>query len=138
MSATSPDPTLEGGVMPVERAGSSPGARGKAIPVDQTAWQLCLPVATAEDPRGSARVVASSRPPVDNVERAIVEVCEENPSLLHLNRSNCHTNQQPACTEKGTPSIWATGLVGDISGFVSTLVLDVVICCRVAARSVGV
>jgi hypothetical protein len=51
---------LEGGVMPAERAGSSPGGRGKAIPVDQTAWQLCLPVATAEDPRGSARVVASN------------------------------------------------------------------------------
>jgi hypothetical protein len=51
---------LEGGVMPVERAGSSSGVRGKAIPVDQTAWQLCLPIATAEDPQGSARVVASN------------------------------------------------------------------------------
>jgi len=51
---------LEGGVMPAERAGSSPGSQGKAIPVDQTAWQLCLPIATAEDPRGSARVAASN------------------------------------------------------------------------------
>ena len=51
---------LEGGVMPAERAGSSPGGQGKAIPVDQTAGQLCLPIATAEDPRGSARVVASN------------------------------------------------------------------------------
>ena len=51
---------LEGGVMPAERAGSSPGPRGKAIPVDQTAWQLCLPIATAEDPQESARVVASN------------------------------------------------------------------------------
>jgi len=51
---------LEGGVMPAERAGSSPGPRGKAIPVDQTAWQLCLPIATAEDLEGSARVVASN------------------------------------------------------------------------------
>jgi RNA-directed DNA polymerase len=51
---------LEGGVMPAERAGSSPDAQGKAIPVDQTAWQLRLPVATAEDPSGSARVVASN------------------------------------------------------------------------------
>ncbi len=41
---------LDGGVMPAERAGSSPGGQGKAIPVDQTAWQLCLPIATAEDP----------------------------------------------------------------------------------------
>ena len=46
--------------MPAERAGSSPGGHGKAIPVDQTAWQLCLPIATAEDPRGFARVVASN------------------------------------------------------------------------------
>jgi RNA-directed DNA polymerase len=51
---------LEGGVMPAERAGSSPGGQGKAIPVDQAAWQLCLPIATAEDPEGSARVVASN------------------------------------------------------------------------------
>ncbi len=51
---------LEGGVMPAERAGSSPGPQGKAIPVEQTAWQLCLPIATAEDPEGSARVVASN------------------------------------------------------------------------------
>jgi RNA-directed DNA polymerase len=51
---------LEGGVMPAECAGSSPGSRGKAIPVDQTAWQLCLPIATAEDPSGSACVVASN------------------------------------------------------------------------------
>ena len=31
---------LEGGVMPAERSGSSPGAQGKAIPVEQTAGQL--------------------------------------------------------------------------------------------------
>ena len=41
--------------MPAERAGSSPGRQGKAIPVDQTAGQLCLPIATAENPRGAAR-----------------------------------------------------------------------------------
>ncbi len=44
---------LEGGVMPAERVGSSPGAQGKAIPVDQTAGQLCLPIATAENPKGA-------------------------------------------------------------------------------------
>ena len=37
---------LEGGVMPAERFGSSPGAQGKAIPVEQTAGQLRLPIAT--------------------------------------------------------------------------------------------
>lgn len=51
----------EGGVMPVEPAGSSAGGQGKAVPVEQTALQLELPVATAENPQGTARVVASDR-----------------------------------------------------------------------------
>ena len=45
----------EGGVMPVERAGSSPGGQGKAVPVEETAVQLCLPIATAENPKGATR-----------------------------------------------------------------------------------
>ncbi len=45
----------EGGVMPVERAGSSPGGQGKAVPVEETAVQLCLPIATAENPTGATR-----------------------------------------------------------------------------------
>jgi hypothetical protein len=44
---------LQGGVMPAELAGSSPGGQGKAVPVDQTAVQLELPVATAEHRTGS-------------------------------------------------------------------------------------
>lgn len=51
----------EGGVMPAERAGSSPGQQGKAIPVEQTAWQLCLPIATAENPRGAACRASADR-----------------------------------------------------------------------------
>ncbi len=39
---------LEGGVMPVEPAGSSAGGRGKAVPVDELTGQLCLPIVTAE------------------------------------------------------------------------------------------
>ncbi|HYB29907.1 MAG TPA: hypothetical protein VEF89_25085 [Solirubrobacteraceae bacterium] len=42
----------EGGVMPAERAGSSPGGQGKAVPVEETAVQLGLPIATAENPKG--------------------------------------------------------------------------------------
>jgi RNA-directed DNA polymerase len=42
----------DGGVMPVQPAG---GGQGKAVPVEQTAGRLRLPVATAEDPAGSAR-----------------------------------------------------------------------------------
>jgi len=45
----------EGGVMPAERAGSSPGGQGKAIPVEETAVQLRMPIATAENPKGATR-----------------------------------------------------------------------------------
>ena len=45
----------EGGVMPAERAGSSPGGQGKAVPVEETAVQLSLPIATAENPKGATR-----------------------------------------------------------------------------------
>jgi hypothetical protein len=45
----------EGGVMPVERVGSSPGGQRKAVPVEETAVQLCLPIATAENPKGATR-----------------------------------------------------------------------------------
>jgi group II intron reverse transcriptase/maturase len=41
--------------MPVERAGSSTGWQGKAVPVEETAVQLCLPIVTAENPRGATR-----------------------------------------------------------------------------------
>ena len=41
--------------MPAERAGSSPGGQGKAIPVEETAVQLSLPIATAENPKGATR-----------------------------------------------------------------------------------
>jgi hypothetical protein len=37
--------------MPAERAGSSPGGQGKAVPVEETAGQLSLPIATAENPK---------------------------------------------------------------------------------------
>ena len=45
----------DGGVMPVERAGSGPGGQGKAIPVEETAVQLSLAIATAENPKGATR-----------------------------------------------------------------------------------
>ena len=45
----------EGGVMPAERVGSSPGEQGKAVPVEETAVQLGLPIATAENPKGATR-----------------------------------------------------------------------------------
>jgi RNA-directed DNA polymerase len=46
---------LEGGVMPAEPACSSARGQGKAVPVDETTVQLCLPIATAGGPKGSTR-----------------------------------------------------------------------------------
>ncbi len=53
--------------MPAERAGSSPGAQGKAIPVDQAAGQLRLPIATADNPKGATRGALSDRSGVREV-----------------------------------------------------------------------
>jgi group II intron reverse transcriptase/maturase len=47
--------------MPAERVGSSPGEQGKAIPVEETAVQLRLPIATAENPKGATRRKARDR-----------------------------------------------------------------------------
>ena len=41
--------------MAAERVGSSPGGQGKAIPVEETAVQLSMPIATAENPKGATR-----------------------------------------------------------------------------------
>ncbi len=45
----------EGGVMSAERVGSSTRGQGKAVPVEETAVQLSLPIATAENPQGATR-----------------------------------------------------------------------------------
>jgi group II intron reverse transcriptase/maturase len=47
--------------MPAERAGSSTGGQGKAVPVEETAMQLRLPIATAENPKGATRRRARDR-----------------------------------------------------------------------------
>ena len=49
----------DGGVMPAQPAECR--GQGKAVPVEQTAGQLQLPVATAEDPAGSAREAVRDR-----------------------------------------------------------------------------
>ncbi len=76
----------EGGVMPAERATSSGGGQGKAIPVEETAVQLCLPIVTAENPRGAARrtsrgrggaVRAGAPKAIVNAERAAPATMEE-------------------------------------------------------------
>jgi RNA-directed DNA polymerase len=47
--------------MPVERAGSSAGGQWKAVPVEETALQLQLPIATAENPKGATRRTTRDR-----------------------------------------------------------------------------
>ena len=66
----------EGGVMPAERAGSSPGQHGKAIPVEQTARQLRLSIATAENPKGATHRASADRSAISEVRvpEAIVNV----------------------------------------------------------------
>src|ERR1700730_10959691 len=52
----------DGGVMPAQPdAAVGGGGQGKAVPVEQTVVQLRLPVATAEDPYGSAREAVRDR-----------------------------------------------------------------------------
>jgi group II intron reverse transcriptase/maturase len=47
--------------MPAEPAGSSIGGQGKAVPVEGTALQLQLPIATAESPQGASRKTTRDR-----------------------------------------------------------------------------
>jgi retron-type reverse transcriptase len=70
----------DGGVMPVQPV----IGQGKAVPVEQTVVQLQLPIATAEDPQGSARkaVRDRSRAGRTGVPKAIVT--EENSPLARM------------------------------------------------------
>lgn len=65
---------LDGGVMPVQPVGSSPGGQGKAVPVEEAALQLCLPIATAEVPQGSLRAMG--------VPQAVVKVRQGAPAMM--------------------------------------------------------
>jgi RNA-directed DNA polymerase len=72
--------------MPAERAGSSIGGQGKAVPVEETAVQLCLPIVTAENPQGATRrrtrdrrgeIRAGAPEAIVNAERAAPATMEE-------------------------------------------------------------
>ena len=80
-TAASPDPTPDGGVMPVQPAG---GGQGKAVPVEQTAGQLQLPVATAEDPEGAAREAGRDRSRAGRARVPKAIVTEENGPLAMM------------------------------------------------------
>ena len=74
----------DGGVMPVQPSGGGACGQGKAVPVEQTVVQLQLPIATAEDPVGSAReaVRDRSRAGRAGVPKAIVT--DENSTLARM------------------------------------------------------
>src|SRR5215207_10923895 len=64
----------DGGVMPVQPAGSSLGGQGKAVPVEEAASQLRLPIATAEVPQGSLRAMG--------VPKAVVNAQSSAPAMM--------------------------------------------------------
>jgi RNA-directed DNA polymerase len=96
---------LEGGVMPAERAGSSPGSQGKAIPVEQTAGQLRLPIATAENPKGAARRASADRSAVSElrVPEAIVNVENVTPVTMEEVVSRLTAALVKVVSNKGAP-----------------------------------
>ena len=91
--------------MPAERAGSSPGSQGKAIPVEQTAWQLRLPIATAEHPRGAARraLVDRSTDREVRVPEAIVNVENVTPVTMEEVASRLTAALVKVVLNKGAP-----------------------------------
>ncbi|MDQ3240454.1 MAG: group II intron reverse transcriptase/maturase [Actinomycetota bacterium] len=64
----------DGGVMPAQPAGSSTGGQGKAVPVEEAALQLCLPIATAEVPQGGLRAMG--------VPKAVVNAQQSAPAMM--------------------------------------------------------
>ncbi len=65
----------DGGVMPVQPAASSLGGQGKAVPVEQAALQLCLPIATAEAPDDGG-------PRAMRVPKAVVNAQQGAPAMM--------------------------------------------------------
>lgn len=91
--------------MPAERAGSSSGEQGKAIPVEQTAGQLRLPIATAENPRGAARraFVDRSADRGARVPEAIVNVEKVTPVTMEEVVSRLSAALMKVVSNKGAP-----------------------------------
>jgi RNA-directed DNA polymerase len=91
--------------MPAERAGSSPGGQGKAIPVDQTAGQIRLPIATAENPKGASRqvLVDQSAGREVRVPEAIVNVENVTPVTMEEVVSRLTAALVKVVSNKGAP-----------------------------------
>jgi RNA-directed DNA polymerase len=91
--------------MPAERAGSSPGQHGKTIPVEQTARQLRLPIATAENPKGAARRASADRSADGEVRvpEAIVNVENVTPVTMEEVVSRLSAALVKVVSNKGAP-----------------------------------
>lgn len=92
----------DGGVMPVQPAD---GGQGKAVSVDQTAMQLQLPIATAEDPAGSARKVARDRSRAGRarVPKAIVTAKTSTPARMEEVAERLDSAMKKVVANKGAP-----------------------------------
>ena len=91
--------------MPAERAGPGPGGQGKAIPVEQTAGQLRLLIATAENPKGAARRAPADRSAVVEVRvpEAIVNVENVTPVTMEEVVSRLSAALVKVVSNKGVP-----------------------------------
>ena len=95
----------QGGVMPAEPAGSSPGGQGKAVPVKTTVSQLELPIATAEDSEESARAVASNPSGTDQAgaPKAIVNAETATPVTMEEVVKRLTSAMKKVASNKGVP-----------------------------------
>jgi RNA-directed DNA polymerase len=93
----------DGGVMPAQPVVG--GGQGKAVPVEQTAGQLRLPVATAEDPAGSARKVARDRSRAGRagVPKAIVTEEDGPPARMEEVAARVDSAMLKVVANKGAP-----------------------------------
>ena len=91
--------------MPAERIEPSLGAQGKAVSVEQTAWQLRLPIATAEHPKGAARRPSADRSADREVRvpKAIVNVENVTPVTMEEVVSRLTAALMKVVSNKGAP-----------------------------------
>src|SRR5512144_2097903 len=92
----------DGGVMPAQPA---VGGQGKAVPVEQTATQLQLPIATAEDPVGSAREAARDRSRAGRagVPKAVVTAQQSTPARMEEVAERLDSAMKKVVANKGAP-----------------------------------
>jgi hypothetical protein len=95
----------EGGVMPAECIEPSLGAQGKAVSVEQAAWQLRLPIATAEHSQGAARRASADRSADREVRvpKAIVNVENVTPVTMEEVVSRLTAALVKVVSDKGAP-----------------------------------